>query len=100
MVTWLEAHMLACPSRKYLHIECPGCGLQRSVMALLKGDVVNSLLLYPATVPILMLLAFTALHLKFKFTRGADIIVYMQITIAIVIAVFYIYKIIHHQIIA
>lgn len=92
--------MLSCPSQKYLHIQCPGCGLQRSIVALLRGEFLTSVWLYPATVPILILLAFTAMHLKFKFTKGADIIVHMQITIAIVIAVFYIYKIINHQIIA
>lgn len=92
--------MLSCPSQKYLHVQCPGCGLQRSIIALLNGELLNSFYLYPATIPILALLAFTAMHLKFKFTRGANIIIYMQITIAIVIAVFYIYKIIHHQITA
>lgn len=92
--------MLSCPSQKYLHVQCPGCGLQRSIIALLRGEFSNSLYLYPATIPILVLLAFTVLHLKFKFTKGADIIVYMQITVAIVIAVFYIYKIIHRQITA
>ncbi len=99
-MNWLEAHMLSCPSQKYLHLQCPGCGLQRSMLALLRGEFFNSLSLYPATMPILVLLAFTILHLKFKFTKGTNIIVFMQITVAIVIAVFYIYKIIHHQIIA
>ena len=97
---WLEANMLNCPSKKYLHIECPGCGFQRSFIALLKGDIQNSLHLYPATMPILFMIVFTMLHLKFKFEWGAAVIKYLYAGIAIVIAVFYIYKIVNHKITA
>jgi Protein of unknown function (DUF2752) len=100
LTSWLETHLLSCPSKKYLHIECPGCGLQRSFIALLKGDFVTSFQLYPATIPILLMLVLTALHLKFRFERGATAIKYTQAGIAIVIAVFYIYKIVNHKIIA
>ncbi|MBS1917018.1 MAG: DUF2752 domain-containing protein [Bacteroidetes bacterium] len=92
--------MLSCPSKKYLHIECPGCGFQRSAIALLKGDFYSSFILYPATIPILCMLGFTVLHLKYKFANGANVLKYLQISIAIVIVVFYIYKIINHKILA
>jgi hypothetical protein len=97
---WLGAHMLSCPSKKYLHLECPGCGLQRSVLALMKGDLTGSFLLYPATVPILFLLGFTFLHLKFRFSNGGMVIKYLYAGIAIIVLVFYIYKIVNHKIIA
>lgn len=87
--------MLSCPSRKYFHIECPGCGFQRSCIALFQGDLVTSLSLYPATIPIIIMIGFVALHLKYKYLFGAMLIKYLQVTIAIVIMVFYIYKIIH-----
>ena len=100
LVNWFEANMLACPSKKYLHIECPGCGIQRSFIALLKGDFADSISLYPATLPILCLFILLALHLKFRFDWGAAAIKYLYAGIAFVIAVFYIYKIINHKIIA
>jgi hypothetical protein len=99
-IHWLETHMLTCPSKKFLHIECPGCGLQRSVVALLKGDFAESLKLYPATIPIIALLVFTGLHVHYKFLKGAAIIKYLQLSVAMVILVFYIYKIVNHKIIA
>jgi hypothetical protein len=95
---WLEANMLSCPSRKYLHIECPGCGLQRSILLLLKGDLRASLQMYPAAIPMLALFLYTALHIKYGFRHGAAVIKYLTIGVAILIAVFYIYKIVQHKI--
>jgi hypothetical protein len=96
-VDWLEQNMLTCPSKKWLHLECPGCGLQRSVIALLRGDIPTSLSLYPATIPLLALLGFLVLHLKFDFRYGAVVIKYLQLGAAIIILVFYIYKVLNQK---
>jgi hypothetical protein len=96
----METHLLTCPSRKFLHIECPGCGLQRSLIALLKGEFLSSFRMYPATMLLIIMMLFTLAHLRFKFEWGAWIIKYLQISAAIVILVFYIYKILNHKIIA
>lgn len=32
-----------CPFRVFLHVDCPGCGLTRATIALLKGDIAESL---------------------------------------------------------
>jgi len=90
--------MLSCPSKKYLHIECPGCGLQRSFLLLLKGDLQASFIMYPATMPLMALVVFVCLHLKYQFRNGATVIKYLQLGIAIMIAVFYIYKFVNHKI--
>ena len=98
-IEWLKNHLLTCPSKRFFHIDCPGCGLQRSVIALLEGDLAASLQLYPATIPILFCLIFTALHLKFKFKFGPEIIKGAYIFSSLIIVVSYIYKIFTHQII-
>lgn len=92
--------MLACPSKKWLHLECPGCGLQRSVIALLRGDMHTSLSLYPATIPLLTLLMFGALHLRFDFRHGATVVKYLYMGTAAIVFVFYIYKVLNHKLIA
>lgn len=97
MVEWLQQHLLTCPSKRFLHIDCPGCGFQRSIIALLKGDIMASLQLYPAAIPVLSLVMFTMLHLKFKFVHGAAVIKYLQIFCAAIILGFYIYKIINQK---
>src|SRR5690349_6705243 len=91
---FLEEHMLACPSKKYLHLDCPGCGFQRSLVALLRGDVSGSLHLYPATIPILLLLIFALLHIRFKYPKGSLILKVLYISCASVILVSFLYKII------
>jgi hypothetical protein len=48
---WLEGMELALPSRKFFTVECPGCGLQRSMMALLRGGWAESWSYYPAWCP-------------------------------------------------
>jgi Protein of unknown function (DUF2752) len=98
VLQWLEAHMLTCPSKKWLHIDCPGCGLQRSAIALLKGDLINSFQLYPATLPILAILVFLVLHLKNQYKKGAFILQRLYVFCSIIVLIHYIYKIATHQI--
>ncbi|HUB60604.1 MAG TPA: DUF2752 domain-containing protein [Puia sp.] len=100
LVDWLERNMLACPSKKWLHLECPGCGLQRSIIALFRGDLPASLSLYPATIPLLTLLVVAALHLRFDFRYGAAVIKYLYIGTAAIVFVFYIYKLLNHKLVA
>ena len=96
---WLEAHMFLCPSKKYLHIECPGCGLQRSFIELFRGDITGSFKLYPATVPIMIMLLFLIFHLKNKYPNGARVLKLMYLFCAVVITVNYIYKIATNKIV-
>jgi hypothetical protein len=98
-VEWLKHHLLVCPSKHFFHLDCPGCGLQRSIIALLEGDLGKSLSLYPATIPIFVLLIYTALHLKLDFKYGAAIIQWGYISCMAIIMIFYIYKIITHKLI-
>jgi hypothetical protein len=84
--------------RRFLHLDCPGCGFQRSIIALLEGDFEKSLSLYPATIPIFALLTYTFLHVKMDFKHGAAIVKWGYIVCTIIIMTFYIYKIITLQI--
>ncbi|WP_425607784.1 DUF2752 domain-containing protein [Pinibacter soli] len=86
--------MLTCPSKKFLHIDCPGCGLQRSVIAMLKGDAIESFYLYPATVPLFLTIILLLLHLKCNFKYGAVALKSMYIFSAVIIFSFYTYKLV------
>ncbi len=95
---WLERNLLSCPFKKYLHIECPGCGMQRSFVALLKGDLQASLSLYPALIPILSMFVFLVLHLRLKYTHGARTLQWLFIFSMAIVVFSYIYKIINGKI--
>lgn len=43
-------------------MDCPGCGFQRSLLALFRGDFTLSFELYPATIPFLLLFITAVLH--------------------------------------
>ncbi|HOT89084.1 MAG TPA: DUF2752 domain-containing protein [Bacteroidales bacterium] len=74
IIECLERNMLPCFYKTYLGIECPACGMQRSFVALLKGNITESIQIYPALFPTLFLIVFLVLHLIFKFEKGAFIL--------------------------
>lgn len=89
---WLEKHQLPCFYHKYLGVECPGCGMQRSIIALLKGDIIGCISAYPALFPIIIMLGFLILHLKFRFEKGGNVLKIMFIFTVSIIMINFIYK--------
>ncbi len=92
LIHWLENHFMACPYRAISGIDCPGCGMQRSLIELLKGNVLESLQLYPALLPTIFTLLFTSLHLIFKFNNGASVIKYSFIGTTLIVLINYFMK--------
>jgi len=97
LLPWLKTHLLACPIKQHLGIDCPGCGFQRSVLALFEGDLLNSFKLYPPTMPLIALFLLTMVHLKFDLKHGAFFIKIVYIGISLIIIINYFYKIFTHQ---
>ncbi len=59
---------LPCLTKKFTGWECLACGGQRSVIALLEGDIILSLKMFPSLIP-LLLIAVIALLPKSIFRR-------------------------------
>jgi hypothetical protein len=70
ITNWLQNHLITCPFKKLTGIDCPGCGFQRSVVALLQGDLKRSLSLYPATIPLLVTALFVFLSIKLNMDNS------------------------------
>ena len=70
-ISWLESHQGTCFYKRFLGIECPGCGMQRAFIELLKGNILESIILYPALFPLLFTLIYLVFHLIFNFKHGA-----------------------------
>jgi hypothetical protein len=65
-IHWLQNHLIPCPFKYFTGIDCPGCGFQRSVIALIQGDFHKSFSLYPPAVPLLLFFAYGTADSYFK----------------------------------
>jgi hypothetical protein len=96
---WLQNHLLACPFKKLTGIDCPGCGFQRSAIALLQGNLKQSLYYYPATIPLLVAVLFTFIEMRFQFDRKQHLKTSLYIFTAFIVAGSYILKMSGHPLI-
>lgn len=83
---------IPCWFKKYLGIECPWCGSQRALRLLLNGEFVESVRMFPALIPLILLFVYLALHLVFKFKNGAKILMSLFIFCVVLIVVNYLLK--------
>jgi hypothetical protein len=92
--------MLPCAYKSIFGIDCPGCGFQRAFIALLKGNIGESLHLYPAVIPILITAAVLLADTRYRFDRNLKIRKGLYIFTGLVIAVSYVSKMVllyyHH----
>ena len=84
--------MLECHFKSTLGMECPGCGAQRSFVELTNGNLIDSLTLFPALIPLLFTVAFLILHLIFNIKNGAKVIVFSFSLTALLMLGNFIYK--------
>ena len=84
--------MLSCPWKKHFDFECLGCGMQRSIIYLLEGNLAKSFHMYPALLFMVALVTFLALHLKFKFKNGHKVILVLFSLTGVVLVSNYVMK--------
>lgn len=88
----LEDYMLPCLNKRIFGLDCPGCGFQRALVLVFKGDFTEAFHLYPAVYSLLILFTFFLLNIKFKFTKGKKIITKLAFVNLIVITASYLIK--------
>ncbi|KAA2215374.1 DUF2752 domain-containing protein [Maribacter flavus] len=69
----IEKYMLPCFTKQFLGVDCPGCGLQRSLLFLFKGEFVEAFKMYPAIYPLIALFAFLLVRNRFNFKHESNI---------------------------
>ena len=88
----LEKFMLPCLTKSIFGIDCPGCGLQRAVLLVAKGEFIAAYHMFPAIYTTLFLLIFLALHLLDKSRNYAQVVIGFAITNGAIMLISYIYK--------
>jgi hypothetical protein len=91
----MEQYMLPCLTKQVLGFDCPGCGLQRSFMLLLKGDVIAAFHMYPAIFTLLPLVFMLILNKFLNLKYGGQIIIALSISSVALILINYILKLLH-----
>ncbi|NVO02068.1 MAG: DUF2752 domain-containing protein [Bacteroidetes bacterium] len=98
IINWLENHEIPCFNKMVTGFECPGCGMQRAFIDLIKGDFLASIKVFPALIPMLFMFFYLILFLKFNLKNGAVVLKYLFIFTASIMVLNYIFKLINHQI--
>ncbi len=93
LTSWLESIAQPCFYKAFIGIECPGCGMQRSFIELLRGNIAESLILYPALFTTILLVLLLFIHLIFKLEKGALMLKIIFIINAGIMVLHYIYRI-------
>lgn len=93
MISWLQKHMMPCAFKMLFGIDCPICGFQRSLLALLQGNFIDSFKTYPPLVFVLILIFMSLVYLVFPgIVKPKYLRVYSSFVL-VVIALSYMIKI-------
>lgn len=91
----MEEYMLPCLNKKYLGFECMGCGIQRSISLLFKGEFTEAFFMYPAIFPLIALLGILLINQFISFKYANKSIIFLAILTVATIIVSYIIKMIN-----
>lgn len=87
-----EGFMLPCLNKQIFGFDCPGCGLQRAVALLFKGEFLEAFIMYPAIYPLLLLFGFLGADQLIKIKYSNIITIVLMITSVVFILTNYILK--------
>jgi len=88
----IDDYMLPCVTKKYLGLDCLGCGAQRATAFLFQGEFITAFKMYPAIYPMLLLGLFLIFSFFIKIKNGETIKIILVVLSILLVVVNYIYK--------
>ncbi len=87
-----ENYMIPCLSKALFGLECPGCGAQRGLLLVLKGEFSAAFHMYPPIYTTLLFFGFLGLHFLDKSRNYHKIVTSLAVVNAVFMIVAYFYK--------
>ena len=88
----LEEFMIPCLSKKLFGVECLGCGSQRALLLVLKGDFVAAFHMFPAIYTLLLFFFSLGFHFIDKKRSYNKPMTYLAILNGIIMIISYYFK--------
>lgn len=86
-----EDYMLSCLWKKTFDVDCLGCGFQRSLLLVFKGEFISAFNMYPAIYTLITMFLFLIMHIRYNFKFGHKVLLGLFIlNISIMIISYYI----------
>lgn len=97
IIDFLERNLFSCSIKNLTGYECPGCGMQRAFIALLKGNIADSFAYNASLIPFLITIVFTVSHLIFGYKNGARLIIILfSVTVGVMLGQYVIKQFLNH----
>lgn len=88
----IEDFMLTCPSKKFLGVECLGCGAQRAIVLVFEGKFSEAFKMYPAVYTLLLFFLILGVSFIDKKRKYSSVLVMLVIINLMIMVVSYVYK--------
>ena len=85
--------MLPCLNKTLTGMDCPGCGMQRSIVYVTQGEFEQAFFMYPAIYTLILLLASIVIFNFINYEKSTKIIIGLIYVNAAIIIVNYLIKI-------
>ncbi|WP_299158817.1 DUF2752 domain-containing protein [uncultured Tenacibaculum sp.] len=92
MLVQLDDYMLPCLNKKFFGIDCLGCGIQRALSLIFRGEFVEAFKMYPAIYTLLLLAIVIILNFFYKVKYAQKIISILAVTNILIIVISYVIK--------
>ncbi len=88
----IEEYMLPCFSKKYLDMNCLGCGAQRATAFFMRGDFIAAFKMYPAIYSLILFVLFLIFNSFYKIKYAESFKVILVVTNILLILINYLLK--------